>query len=129
MAVLVDSSVWIAAAKSKSNECRILQGMIRDGAPICVTAPIRAEVCQGARTESEFARLWSAFAGFRDLVVLEEHWEQSAWNYYRCRKEGLSPATVDCLIATVASSYRAKIWTLDKIFPLLRPVIGFDLHS
>lgn len=102
--------------------------MISNNELIHVIKPIQAEVCQGARTEAEFHRLWEAFLGFDFLDITDRLWGLTAWNYFRCRKKGIAPSTIDCLIATVAKEYGVELWSLDKIFQRLQPVIGFDLH-
>jgi predicted nucleic acid-binding protein len=65
---------------------------------------------------------------FKILPVRDHHWELTAWNYFRCRKEGLTVSTVDCLIATIAQSYRVPLWTLDNLFVKIQKIIGFDFY-
>ena len=127
MAVLVDSSVWIDAAKPKSKHKGRLSQMIASEI-ICYTNPIQTEVCQGARTKNDFEKLWDAFLGFQLLPIRDHHWEQCAWNYFRCRKKGMTVSTIDCMIATIARNYRVPLWTLDKLFKKTQPIIGFDLE-
>lgn len=127
MAVLVDSSVWIAGANSKNPECLRLKQLIGKNELIYVTRPIQVEVCQGARTEEEFHRLWDAFLGFEFLEITARHWGISAWNYFRCRKRGKTLSTIDCLIGSLSSEYGVPLWTLDKVLGSAREVIGFDL--
>lgn len=126
MAVLIDSSVWIAAASAKNKECLALKRLIKANEAIFIAQPIHVEVCQGARTEEEFHKLWEAFLGFEILEITDRHWGLSAWNYFRCRKKGLTVSTIDCLIATLAKEYRIPLWTLDKAFPKMRGIIGFE---
>lgn len=128
MAVLVDSSVWIEAANPKGKTKSKLSKLINGSETICYTNPIQAEVCQGARSQREFEQLWDAFLGFQLLAVQPHHWELAAWNYFRCRKKGVTVSTVDCLIATIARDYRTPLWTLDKLFKKTQPVIGFDFY-
>ncbi len=124
--MLVDSSVWIAAASSKNPECLKLKRMIARGEWIVVAKPIQVEVCQGARTELEFHRLWESFLGFDFLELTDLIWGEAAWNYLKCRKKGLTVTTVDCLIATLAKEYRVPLWSLDGVFQKIQPVIGFE---
>lgn len=86
MAILIDSSIWIAAQKLTNPECLRLQRLIRNDELIYTTAFIKVEVCQGAKTEEIFNQLWDSFLGFDNLVVEEPHWTLSAWNYFKCRK-------------------------------------------
>lgn len=127
MAVLVDSSVWIAAASPKNSECLKLKRMIGVGESILVTRTIQVEVCQGARSEEEFHRLREGFLGFECLEIDDKHWGLAAWNYFSCRKKGLTVSTMDCLIATLAREFRMPLWTLDKAFARMKPIVGFEL--
>ena len=129
MALLVDSSVWIAGASAKNKECLLLKRMVQQGDLLYIATPIQVEVCQGARSEQEFRRLWDAFLGFNFLEIGHKHWEQCAWNFFRCRKKGITLTTIDCLIATLAAEYRIELWSLDKVFMTISPIIGFDLRG
>ena len=116
MSVLVDSSVWIAAASALNAECRKLKRMIVAGEPIVVTRIIQMEVTQGARSEVEWQRLWDSLDGFPILELTDRHWALASSNYFRCRKRGITPSSVDCLIATLAADHRVPLWTLDRGF-------------
>jgi len=129
VAVLIDSSVWIAGADLKNPECLRLKQLIGKNELIYVTRPIQVEVCQGARTEEEFHKLWDAFLGFEFLEISTRHWGTSAWNYFRCRKKGKTISTIDCLIGTLSSEYGVPLWTLDKGLAGVKGLIGFDLFK
>ena len=129
MSVLVDSSVWIAAQSLKNKECFQLKKMIKKGELIFVALPIQTEVCQGARTELEFRKLWDAFLGFPFLELNADHWAISAANYFKCRQKGVTPTTMDCIIATLASHHRIPLWSLDKNFERMQSIIGFELYK
>ncbi|MFZ4405349.1 MAG: type II toxin-antitoxin system VapC family toxin [Pseudobdellovibrionaceae bacterium] len=128
MSVLVDSSVWIAAQSVKNKECLQLKRLIKNRESVFVALPIQAEVCQGARGETEFRKLWDAFLGFPFLELTDIHWHLSAANYFNCRKKGVTPTTLDCLIATLAKQYDVPLWSLDKNIERMRPIIGFDIY-
>jgi len=130
VSVLVDSSVWIDAAKVKDRSRKTLSSLINGSDVICYTDPIQTEVCQGAKSQLEFEKLWDAFKGFQILRVRDHHWELAAWNYFRCRKAGLTIiSTIDCLIATIAQSYRVPLWAMDKLFMKMQPVIDFNFYK
>lgn len=129
MSVLVDSSVWIAAAHPKNQECLALQRLIRKNELIHVIRPVQVEVCQGARSPEEFHKLWDAFLGFSFLEVNDAHWGKAAWNFFTCRKRGITLSTLDCLIGTIAAEYRVPLWSVDRIFEKAQPVLKFDLFQ
>ena len=129
MAVLIDSSVWIAGANPRNPVCLRLKQLIKKNELIYLTRPIQVEVCQGTRTEAEFHNLWDAFLGFEFLEISTRHWGISAWNYFRCRKKGKTLSTIDCLLGTLSAEYGVSLWTLDKGLIGVRDLIGFDLFS
>lgn len=129
MAVLVDSSVWIAASNPRNKECLVLKRLIQKNELIYITRPIQVEVCQGAKSEEEFHKLWDALLGFEFLEITTKQWGISSWNYFRLRKKGKTLSTIDCLIGTLSSEYGVPLWTLDKTLKAAHAIIGFDLHE
>lgn len=129
MAVLIDSSVWIAASRPKTSEGASLRKLIERNELIHVAHPIQTEVCQGAASEEEFHRLWDAFLGFDFLEITARHWGMSGWNYFRCRKKGVTLSTLDCLIGTLSVEYGVPLWTLDKTLLKASPLLGFDVFD
>lgn len=126
--MLVDSSVWINAQDTNKRECLTLKRLIQANERLSVCAVIVTEVCQGARSEKEFLRLQEAFLGFEWLNESNEVWSESAWNYFRARRNGLTLGTIDCFIATLAKRHRQTLWSADKIFVPLQKIVGFDLY-
>jgi predicted nucleic acid-binding protein len=128
LAVIVDSSVWISASKTASKEHSKLKRLIQGNTPIFVAKPIIVEVCQGARTQEQFYALWDSFLGFDCLPLDDYSWSLSAWNYFVCKKAGLTISTIDCLIATLAKENRIPLWSLDNCFKAMRPILGFESY-
>lgn len=129
MAVIVDSSVWIAAQSPTKKECLRLKRLILREEIIYIVKPVQVEICQGARSEEQFHKLWDSFLGVEFLEITDRIWGLSAWNYFKCRRKGVTLTTLDCLIATVAREYQVPLWTLDKIFKRVQPMIGFELFE
>ncbi len=129
MAILIDSSVWITAQNSKNPECLALKRLIAHDELIYTTRLIQVEVCQGAKSEDIFHQLWDSFLGFEMLTVEDSLWGQTAWNYFKCRKKGYTVTTIDCLIATLGHEYAVPIWTMDKHFKKIQPILGFELFE
>lgn len=128
MGVLVDSSVWIAADRKSSREYQRLKDFIYSGSEQLYTChPIKLEVCQGARNDHEFEFLWSGMQGFANLQIEESHWIQAAQNFMLCRRHGITISTMDCLIATIASTYKVKLWSTDKIFSKTTKILALEL--
>ena len=128
--VLVDSSVWIAASRKDSPQAKSLGRLLRaDEVEVYTTELIRVEVTQGARTTEEFERLWLGLNALQPLSFSENSYQKSAWNYFRLRKQGISIATIDCLIGTLAAEHKVSLWSLDKVFKRISPLLGFELFG
>lgn len=127
MAVLVDSSIWIAASNNRNPECGQLRTLIEKNELIHLTRFIQTEVCQGARSEEQFHQLWDGLLGFDFLEVTTRHWGISAWNYFRCRKKGITLTTLDCVIGSLGAEYGVPVWSLGKNLLRAAPTIGFDV--
>ncbi|MBI2605126.1 MAG: PIN domain nuclease [Deltaproteobacteria bacterium] len=129
MSVLVDSSVWIAAQNPRNKECLQLKRLLKSEAEIACIRPIQAEVCQGARSPEAFHRMWDSMLAFRFFEVTDRIWGKSAWNFFLCRKNGITPTTLDCLVATVAREHSLKLWSLDRDFKGMRRIIEFGSYE
>lgn len=127
MSVLVDSSIWIDSSRTKSPVGKKLKEMILKNEPIFILRIIQVEVCQGTRTEEEFQRLWEGFLGFDNLPVSDRLMGISAWNFFKCRKKGITISTIDSIIATASREHQILLWTIDKCFKKIQPIIGFEL--
>lgn len=126
--MLVDSSVWISAAKSGTPESKKLKALLLDqSVEIFSSKIIQLEVSQGARTNEQFTVLWEGFENLRLLSIEDTHWKQSAINFFKCRKKGITISTIDCLIATLAQQYNRSLWSLDKVFKQVAPVLGIEV--
>lgn len=129
MSVLVDSSVWIQAQNPRSKEFDVLKQMIKNKELIFITDFIQVEVSQGAKTEELFIKIWDSFLGFPKLTITDNLWLQSAHNYFKCRKKGTTPTTIDCMVATLSKEFNVPLWTVDKQLKSLKNIIGFEIHS
>lgn len=103
--------------------------MIKSNELIYITDFIQVEVSQGAKTEELFIKIWDSFLGFPKLTITDNLWLQSAHNYFKCRKKGATPTTIDCMIATLSKEFNVPLWTLDKQLKDLKNIIGFEVHS
>lgn len=127
MAVFIDSSVWIASAKESNPQCLQLKRLIQKRETIYVTDAIRLEVCQGAKTEKEFTKLWESFLGFNNFEMTEKYLYFSAVNFQKLRRKGVTASTIDCMIATIASINRVPLWSVDELFKPIAPILDVKL--
>jgi predicted nucleic acid-binding protein len=126
--ILVDSSVWIDFLNSNRGRAgNELERLIRSGAELVLSGAIVTEVLQGLRREvDEVARLLARWplieAGEYDTYVF------AASIFRQARSRRLTLSTVDALIASLATEYRASLFTLDKDFERLA-FAGLRLHE
>ncbi len=127
--ILVDSSVWIdffssSPGRAGAELCR----MIEDAEPLAMTGVVVTEVLQGLTRSVQ------------DIEQYLEQWdllEPSGFDTYRAaaaiyrtaRANGISPTTVDSLIAAIALENKASVFSLDRDFSRIARVTGLALHT
>src|SRR5436190_18147522 len=100
--VLVDSSIWIEAARRDGDlKAKVgLESLLGEyEAVLC--APVRLEVLGGAR-KLERERLEHGFSCLPYLQVLDKDWQAAVSHAWKLRDAGLSVPWNDVLIATLA---------------------------
>ena len=127
--ILVDSSVWIdyfSAAPGRTGA--ELRRMIADAEPFALTGLVVMEILQGLRRDvgriERYLSQWemlepSGFATFREAAAV----------FRTARGKGLTLTTVDALIAAIALEHSASVFTLDKDFNRIAPILGLALYK
>ena len=116
--ILVDTSVFIDLFKGKdTQQTSILLELESNEKPYSIPMICAQEVLQGAKTKSDWKRLWAFFKS-QDLVTTRDplnfHYS-SAKIYYDCRREGITiRSSIDCMIAQLALEYGASLLCSDK---------------
>jgi predicted nucleic acid-binding protein len=121
--IVVDTSVWIAAARHPAGElATVLDGLI-DGDVVCLALPVRLELLSGlgARDRDVLRR------GLAALPVASPTME--TWNTVErwlgfAADAGQRFALIDLLIAALAHELTALIWSLDHDFERMA-TLGF----
>jgi len=106
---LVDTSVWIGLFRQQDTPAvRYFQKIIGDAIPFGITGVIYQELLQGAKSESDFAKLCEYLQTqkfYYPMDILESHVE-AARIYFDCRRKGVTiRSTIDCMIAHIALEY------------------------
>ena len=122
--LLVDSSVWIAAARSVANDSTRLLANRDDNDELATTGVIVQEVLQGFRADKDFEAWRERFWG---MLILEPRelstFEVAADLYRRARQKGLTVRKPnDCLIAALALEHGALLIHNDRDFIALAQV-------
>jgi predicted nucleic acid-binding protein len=126
--ILVDSSVWIdffsSAPGPASDE---LAKLIEHLEPLALTGVVVAEVLQGLTRDARLVESYLA-----QVKMLEPQgfsvYRNAATIYRTARSKGISLATIDVLIASVALEYDAAVFTLDKDFSHIARITSLRLH-
>lgn len=127
--VLVDSSIWIEAARRTGDiEVKVgLEALLEEyEATLC--PPVRLEVLGGARRQ-ERQVLERAFGVLPSIEVAAVSWRRAVGNAWRLRDAGVLPPWNDVLVATLAIEQGCRVYARDRHFALMRPVIGVLLYE
>jgi predicted nucleic acid-binding protein len=126
--ILVDSSVWVDFfSSSPGRGGGELRRMIEDCEPVALTGVIVTEVLQGltrdARAIEQFLRQFDMLepGGF-------ETYRSAATIYRTARGKGISPITIDTLIAAIALEHGACVFTLDRDFSRIALIAHLALY-
>ncbi len=126
--ILVDSSVWIDFFSSSPGEGGAeLRRLISNGEPVAVAGVIVTEVLQGLTKDP--ARIESFLSEF-DLLKTSgfDTYRAAASIYRKARAKGVSPSTIDTLIAAIGVEHSTPIFTLDRDFSRLAMSTSIELY-
>lgn len=127
--VIVDSSIWIEAARRTGDlAAKVALECLLGEYEAVICAPVRLEVLGGARSE-ERSGLDAGFQCLPFLHVLDKDWQAAVRNAWKVRDSGLSIPWNDLLIATLAVRTGLRVFAKDKHFNAMAPVLGFTLYE
>jgi predicted nucleic acid-binding protein len=127
--VLVDSSVWIEAARRQGDlGCKVALEALLEEYEAALCSAVRLEVLGGARKE-ERSRLAAGLAVIPYIQVAETTWSLALDNAWRLRDAGLQAPWNDVLIASVAIEQACRVYARDKHFDLMAQAIGIRLYQ
>jgi len=121
--VLVDSSVWIEAARRQGRiEVKAaLRGLLREfEATWC--GPVKLEVLGGARREERRA-LEFFFEVIPYQPTTDGAWDEAKALAWRLRDGGLTIPSNDVLIASLALKWQCRVYAVDKHFDAMAKVL------
>jgi len=125
----VDSSVWIDFFSSSPGRAGgELRRMIEEAEPFALTGIVVAEVLQGltrdARRIEQYLMQWEMLEprGF-------ETYREAASIYRTARAKGITPTTIDAVIAAIALEHKASVFTLDQDFFRIASITRLALYD
>lgn len=127
--ILVDTSVWIDFFCSSPGPAGAeLRRMIEEAEPFAVTGVVVAEVLQGltrdARQIEQYLAQWEMLEprGF-------DTYRKAAAIFRVARAKGVTPTTIDTVIAAIALDHNAAVFSLDQDFARIARISSLVLYS
>jgi predicted nucleic acid-binding protein len=127
--VLVDSSVWIEAARRDGSlEYKVgLEGLL-EAAEAMFCGPVKLEFLGGARAQ-ERKRMSSYFECIPYRAMDDSDWEFAKDCAWRLRDKGHSLPWNDILIGSLSFKWICRVYAKDKHFETMRDVLGIRLYT
>jgi predicted nucleic acid-binding protein len=128
--IVVDSSVWIDHFSGRrSSEVETLDRLLTTrGVPILVGDVVMLEVLCGLRSPREVAAIRRWFEPLLLVSMLDfDLVPRAVVNYQTLRRRGITPGTVDMIIATYCIETGAELLTADRDFAPMRDHLGLRL--
>jgi predicted nucleic acid-binding protein len=113
--IVVDSSVWICALRSRTSPEAITLGSLLDADEVALAAPVRTEILMGARG-ADRAKLADALRGVPMLYPADHTWQTIDTWTARASRAGHTFAIADLLIAALTAEIGGLIWSHDADF-------------
>ncbi len=126
--VIVDSSVWIEAARRQGDlTCKVALEALLEEYEAALCSPVQLEVLGGARKEERRA-LAAGFSVLPYVPVTESTWKLGLQNAWKLSDDGIRTPWNDLLIATLSIEHGCRIYARDKHFEMMSGVIGVRLY-
>jgi predicted nucleic acid-binding protein len=127
--ILVDSSVWIDFfSASPGRGGAELRRMVEDAEPFALTGVVVAEILQGLTRDAKriggYLAQWEMLEprGFGTYC-------EAAAIYRTARAKGITPTTIDTLIAAIALEHKASVFTLDQDFSRIARLTNLAIYA
>ncbi len=90
---------------------------------VAICGVIKAELLHGARNDQDYNRVLLALSDFPNIDMREQDWDSLGRYLFVLRTHGITVPFQDAIIAVLAISNQASIWTNDKHFLLMKSVL------
>src|ERR1700744_4735933 len=126
--VLVDSSVWIEAARREGDLAYKvgLEGLL-EHAEAAFCGPIKLEVLGGARAQDR-KRLSAYFDCIPYKAIDDTAWDHARECAWRLRDQGHSIPWNDILIASLSLRWDCRVYAKDHHFEAMHDALGIRLY-
>jgi tRNA(fMet)-specific endonuclease VapC len=117
--ILVDTSVWIEFFRGRDPVASAVDEALADN-EVAVCGPIETEIRRGIASKSERSKVLPLLESCHMLTQPSDLWAEAGELGFALRRRGVTPKTLDLLIAIYALSYSAMLLSVDKDFALMR---------
>ncbi len=120
---LIDTSVWIPALRKDGPPSiqEEVRKWIRDNV-VSTNGVVQIELMGGCRTDEELTALQESLSGLHSITIAEEHFADAGLTHFKLRRQGITVAVTDLLIATSARSADHTLVHADSDFEAIRSV-------
>jgi predicted nucleic acid-binding protein len=126
--IVVDTSVWIAAFRSRaSREAGVLEALL-DADEVALPVPVRIEILSGA-SRSERPKLRRVLSALPSLYPTDDTWHRLDEWTDRTSRAGDRFGVGDLLIAQLCAEAGALLWSLDSDFKRLARLKLIELYE
>ena len=124
---LIDTSVWIAVFRDRTDAVRQSLSAIINEQPIFLSRFTQMELLQGCRDEREW-RLLEAYLQDQDYIEPAPNtWVSAARIYYDLQRQGLTVrSSIDCCIAQLAIEHQLILIHNDRDFETIARVTSLN---
>jgi predicted nucleic acid-binding protein len=127
--VLVDSSVWIEAARREGRlEFKVGLENLLGSYEAAWCGPVKLEVLGGARAEQR-KRLEAYFSIVPYIPMQDAMWDFAKVCYQRLRDQGHTLPFNDVIIGSLALNANIRAYAADQHFEVMRDVLGVRLYK
>jgi predicted nucleic acid-binding protein len=130
--VLVDTSIWSYALRSKNTEFQAevdaLASLIRDQRALII-GPIRQEILSGYSDMHKHHIVKEKLSYLVNTQILDIDYETAAEFSNNCRKKGVQGSHIDFLICAVANRIDIPIFTTDKDFENYKKILSIRIFK
>jgi tRNA(fMet)-specific endonuclease VapC len=113
--ILIDTSAWIEFFRGRDPVASAVDATLADNeAAWC--GPIEAELRRGLLNEREREKVLPLLESCHLLAQPTQLWSEAGDLGFALRRRGVTPKTLDLLIATYALSHSATLLTTDRDF-------------
>src|SRR5262249_43528420 len=110
-------SVWIEYFRAGDDPVAArLDEALHSEERVCISNIVVTEVLQGFRRDREFELARRALSGVERLPLSHASYVNAARLYRRLRARGITPKTIDCVVAQACLEFGASLLTKDSDF-------------